>query len=483
MAINSVYTFPSAVRGLPHAYAPSGLGGVNTSMDMGDTGNSIHQSGMEWAKQYVNARARIMNHNDRVMLRGGYRNMLPKPQPQGSFQMVYTNSGSNGYGYAGMRGSGGSFRTKSGAEYGRQRLRERGEQLNTMMIEKEEGMPVGLPTAEQPVPLDKMETDKIVVSLLIDNIYSSYGEDPSLKEIDVKEVDKLFNQLRGVVGMDFEFEELQDLRSKFGEIMNSIRDEMGTPQTKSVAIARVYYLIDALAESVYLQPKDRKKYLNSMARNILKKIKEDEDIFTDPIQSVPPNLRRVSEGEVKDKLEEGEALAPEVQLARFIPDPTKRERIKTIMINLQNKDKRRKYVGSFGARELLNDAMMIYAEETGDELVAEPIEDLEWTIDDDEAERVVASAVPTSMRPTGTMAMPDEVGAEVIEEEPASIPSRRGKSSKSQEYMIKLLRDYRNSGGDLNDEEARILIEKVKGKKKSTINKIMEKFKGMVEVD
>jgi len=464
MAVNALKTFPSAVDGMPRAFFPSGsYGSGSAEMDMGRTDNAIHQSGMEWAKRYVNARARIMSHNDRVMERGGYRNALPKPQPQGSLRMVYTNSGSNAYGGGmGMTGRGGTFRTKSGAEYGRRKLRERGEQLAEQQIATEEGFPVGMTKPTEPVPLDKEETDIVALDLFFNQLLSAYsqgteervlgGEPDYLGDIKTTDINKFFNSLR-TTGLKLDLETLQDYFQTLGEV---IVDDLRTapariPEKDSTAIMRVYYLLTALIDSYNLQPADRKKYISAQVKQISKKSRVRVDpetgfgrsdlIFRDPVQPVPSNLRRLSPEEIKDRLEETEPNAPETILARFVPDPTKRAEVI------------RDYEALVNAGEppmrALQLAQRRYAEREGGMMFdMGSVGSAPMFVDDDEGEmgRMMASAVPSSMRPTGAMPMPDApAGLEEEEEEEeeeeagdAGAPPPRRDMTASQRRFIEL---------------------------------------------
>ena len=382
MAVNALKTFPSAVDGMPRGYFPTGsYGSGSAKMDMGRTDNAIHQSGMAWAKRYVNARSRIMSHNDRVMERGGYRNALPKPQPQGSLRMVYTNSGSNGYGGGrfAMSGGGGAFRTKSGSEYGRMKLRERGEQLMEQQIASEEGFPVGMEKPTEPVPLDKEETSKLAIEMAIREIYdaSDRGDEEEMRGITNEMVKKLFNSLR-LTGMVFTQEELNELFTYMGGVVD---DFEGFRDAVKASLARVFYLIVALRKSYNLQETDRKKYIQQEARR-LARMSGDDLVMDDALQEgvvgdLPANARRLTRGEIRDRLEEAEAFAPDVQLPRF------------------------------GAEEMGG-----------------------------EAEREVARAMPPAMRPAGVApAMPDDFPAAAPPAD-AEVPS--GGLTRSQREFIRL---------------------------------------------
>jgi len=496
MAVNALKTFPSAVDGMPRAFFPSGsYGSGSAEMDMGRTDNAIHQSGMEWAKRYVNARARIMSHNDRVMERGGYRNALPKPQPQGSLRMVYTNSGSNAYGGGmGMTGRGGTFRTKSGAEYGRRKLRERGEQLAEQQIATEEGFPVGMTKPTEPVPLDKEETDIVALDLFFNQLLSAYsqgteervlgGEPDYLGDIKTTDINKFFNSLR-TTGLKLDLETLQDYFQTLGEV---IVDDLRTapariPEKDSTAIMRVYYLLTALIDSYNLQPADRKKYIRAQVKQISKKSRVRIDpetgfgasdlIFRDPVQPVPSNLRRLSRGEIKDRLEETEPNAPETILARFVPDPTKRAEVIRDYERLVNEGE--------PPMRALQLAQRRYVEREGEMMIDEgSIGSAPMFVDDDdegEAERVVASAVPSSMRPAGVApAMPSASA-------PAPAPSERLTASQQKfaEIATDMLRAYLENVNDAEEvegitQEARDLVpqflERAKGRSVASLRRL-----------
>jgi hypothetical protein len=164
--------FPSAVTGMPRAFFGQGIGSqTNTYV----SNTPFHEEQMRDARKRVMDRFRINGYNNNNYLIGGVRNMLPKPQPQGSFAMPLNTSGNQTYPTAGfIRGGGGSFRTDAGAAYGQQLLRQRADQLRQLQAVVEQGAAV--PSVPAPAPAERMDAedaDEIAFTLLLDDLDSA----------------------------------------------------------------------------------------------------------------------------------------------------------------------------------------------------------------------------------------------------------------------------------------------------------------------
>jgi hypothetical protein len=120
-------------------------------------------------------RFRINGYNNNNYLIGGVRNMLPKPQPQGSFAMPLNTSGNQTYPTAGfIRGGGGSFRTDAGAAYGQQLLRQRADQLRQLQAVVEQGAAVpSVPAPSEAPRMEPDEADEVAFTLLMDDLSSA----------------------------------------------------------------------------------------------------------------------------------------------------------------------------------------------------------------------------------------------------------------------------------------------------------------------
>ena len=164
--------FPSAVAGMPRAFFGEGIGS-HTNTYVSNT--PFHEEQMRDARKRVADRFRVNGYNNNNYLIGGVRNMLPKPQPQGSFAMPLNLNGNQTYPTVGyIRGGGGSFRTDAGAAYGQQLLKQRAEQLRQLQAVVEQGAAV--PSVPAPAEAERMEpdeADEVAFTLLMDDLSSA----------------------------------------------------------------------------------------------------------------------------------------------------------------------------------------------------------------------------------------------------------------------------------------------------------------------
>jgi len=164
--------FPSVVTGMPRAFFGQGIGSqANTYV----SSTPFHEEQMRDARKRVMDRFRINGYNNNNYLIGGVRNMLPKPQPQGSFSMPLNTSGNQTYPTAGfIRGGGGSFRTDAGAAYGQQLLRQRAEQLRQLQAVVEQGAAVpSVPAPSEAPRMEPEEADETAFTLLLEDMESA----------------------------------------------------------------------------------------------------------------------------------------------------------------------------------------------------------------------------------------------------------------------------------------------------------------------
>jgi len=325
MAVNALHSFPSVVEraGLPKGFIGGDFPTFKNTYVAPLDNNPIHKDGMEWAKRYVQARARINTMNARNYDMGGSRNYLPKPQPQGSFFRIQGDSGSNRYGYGmseDLRGQGGAFRTKPGADYGRRKLRQRGQQLEQMAMEAEMGMPVGLPGTQVPVPLDEQETKNVALDLAMSSIVANYTSG-TWDEIKEDEISKVFNTLR-TDGLKLPYTDLKEYYDDFINIATSLRDEddgedeRKIPKAKGLGLYRIFLILAVLLSSINLDEKARKAYLSSQVKRILKVRSYDEEPLTD----LPPRVLDVSRGRLPRRVAEEEA-EEEPEMVAPMPPP------------------------------------------------------------------------------------------------------------------------------------------------------------------
>lgn len=360
--MNAPQTFPSRVEkaNLPRKYidTPYFQSRQNTFVASAEA-RPFHAEGMEQARRRVADRIRINSKNLANYGVGGYRNQIPKPQPQGSFQRPFSTSGNIGYGTHQMRGAGGAFRTPAGASYGQQRLKARGqqlEQLNLLQQEGIEGLTTIRPSAEPSVPLTKGETAQITAELLMSDLVDNFsnGDYEEIKEDDLR---KLINSLR-TEGLNVDLGTLNRFQSQIGEIIDGIRLLIGTPEgraeleegkltlAKRRNLGRISILVEGLVASYDLNEKDRKAYIRSLSQKLSKSGGIDTSLKPPPVpkgarrQVIPAPTGRAEEILEKADMPVAPAIAPAVAPA-VAPAPvgaSKFERFKDAIDNARFKN-------------------------------------------------------------------------------------------------------------------------------------------------
>lgn len=305
--------FPNTVSGMPRAYFGQGIGvGGNDYVST----TPFHSEQMEDARRRVANRFIMNGYNERLFSIGGARNMVPKPQPQGSFAMPLNLNGNQTYPVAGVvRGGGGSFRTDAGAAYGQQLLRQRAEQLNQLSAVVEDGaaVPSVRPPASAPT-LDRDETDEIAFSLLLDDLQSAVVasasqsgsfERPRITYLfsgtTADEFRRLFALARKIL-LDLPRSDLIDYTDRVGSLLETYESAIesseipqlaeigvgeidlgGVTQARASAFKRILPIYKTLAllkfgiASLDLQPKARKLAMRTAVRDIVKQ-RSDEGL-------------------------------------------------------------------------------------------------------------------------------------------------------------------------------------------------------------
>ena len=235
--MKSVYTFPSMVERLPHGMLPAdvAVGSYIMGQPTGET--PFHDRATEWARNYVADRARINDIKKEQFRIGGWRNMLPKPEPQGSFIRPLSLSGSIRYGVSEpLSGGGGSFRTAQGSQYGIDALRRRGEQLSQMAQDESLGIPIPPSAQGQPAGLtgysEDVESVLTSINLTLAEIQNIF--DVSAPPLDSSQFKDLNESLRKIFanlvkyGVYFKLDDLNPIRDTFDSIQQSARTIAGS---------------------------------------------------------------------------------------------------------------------------------------------------------------------------------------------------------------------------------------------------------------
>ena len=266
-----------------------------------------------------NNRLKMMNVNT-----GGNRNLVPKPQPAGTFQRPFVASGNGYYGQMPsiffsdpkVDGGGGSFRSRVGSKLGREILKKRGEQLSQMaLLQEQVGMESGLDALpdtglrelaeqpQQPVPLPREQAGEVALDLIFNAINENVAEG-QFDEIRTDDLRKVMNNLAGKVGLSLQMSDLV----RYYEIMNDVirtvnaffadperitsfrqvsarartrgREEGELEPTfdltrpKAVLLNKIREILKVLIDTFNLQPRDRSLAVRQQAREIIRR-KED----------------------------------------------------------------------------------------------------------------------------------------------------------------------------------------------------------------
>lgn len=298
--MNSVFTFPADAdkANLPHAWGDAPIQPAHNDYV---ASTPFHTEGMNWAKNYVRNRARINAHNKAVYGIGGYRNQIPKPQPQGSFARPLATSGNGIYGGATagfMDGAGGSFRTAEGSQYGIDRLQARARQLEEMALHMEEGLPmeqqregiVARPSAAPPVPLTAAETDMTAFDLILNELEGQIlstsmgaqeGITSGIEGVKLEEVRKMIGLLKKML-LGLSLGDLQEYARRIAELYETTATalsddeymaEIGSAQERKLILVqdtlfRMNELIKVAIASINKDPKERKTFVDSFAKKI-----------------------------------------------------------------------------------------------------------------------------------------------------------------------------------------------------------------------
>lgn len=289
-------TFPSRVEnaGLPRAY----YGGATVPQYNTYVGNTpFHREQMEDARKRVLDRARINAKNIANYGIGGTRNILPKPQPQGSFFRPLTTSGNQIYQMnSAMRGTGGTFRTREGQQYGINLLQKRARQLEELALAREEGMPVtSIERKPQPQPLGQESEDKVAFDLLLGEI-NTFVATGQYSKINTADVRKAFGILRKII-YDLtlgELKEYYELTSDILDILDEAFEEDGLDVVNRViydGLRRLNALLRIGIASINKSPRERKTFVNQFIRLITRATGENFEFVIDTelkrLQDIP----------------------------------------------------------------------------------------------------------------------------------------------------------------------------------------------------
>jgi len=300
--------FPSAVTGMPRAFFGQGIG-IQANTYVSST--PFHEEQMRVARKRVMDRFRINGYNNNNYLIGGVRNMLPKPQPQGSFAMPLNTSGNQTYPTAGfIRGGGGSFRTDAGAAYGQQLLRQRADQLRQLQAVVEQGAAVpSVPAPSEAPRMEPDEADETAFALLLEDMESAVvtsipanlaGLKSSIDYLfggmTAEEFRRLFGLARKIV-LDLPRSRLEEYYGRIDRLISDLSTAIagqeipnvedislgqearlrGSAIKRLLPLAKTRLLLDAGITSINMNDKERKLFMKTAVRQIVG-AKSDEQL-------------------------------------------------------------------------------------------------------------------------------------------------------------------------------------------------------------
>lgn len=185
--MKTAFTFPSNweqqranQRG---SYFEPQIYGFDTTY-MTSTENPLHNEAMMDERARVMSRLQNNKNRDMTLQHYGWAGIAPKPQPQGSFAMPLSLSGSTRYGFS--QTLNGGARTDAGQQYVSGLLKKRAQQLDEMKMAEEAGMDV-VPSVAPATQAEALET---TLDLLVQNLINQFfsGEFQEMRKEDINQV-------------------------------------------------------------------------------------------------------------------------------------------------------------------------------------------------------------------------------------------------------------------------------------------------------
>jgi hypothetical protein len=163
--------------------------GSATSYMTGDY-NPLHNEAMIDERRRLLARLQNNKNREKTYLHNGWAGIAPKAEPQGSFNMPLSLSGSTRYGYGGFQSLSGGARTNVGQEYVSGLLKQRAQQLDEMKLAQEEGIDSSFSKSADVEPSSIIETTETTLDLLIQNVMNQFfaGEFQDIKKEDINQI-------------------------------------------------------------------------------------------------------------------------------------------------------------------------------------------------------------------------------------------------------------------------------------------------------
>ena len=185
--MKTAYTFPSNwereranQRG---SYFEPQIYGFDTTY-MTSTENPLHNDAMMDERRRVMSRLQNNKNRDMTFQHNGWAGIAPKAEPQGSFNMPLSLSGSTRYGA--VQSLSGGARTDAGQQYVSGLLKKRAQQLEEMKMAEEMGTDM-VPSVAPATQTEALET---TLDLLVENLIQQFfsGEFQDMRKEDINQV-------------------------------------------------------------------------------------------------------------------------------------------------------------------------------------------------------------------------------------------------------------------------------------------------------
>jgi hypothetical protein len=326
---------PDLLSGVKGRYANTDMGTITAegtfpfteinSQYLTSSENPFHTGYRDIMRNLILGRMRNNRFKMNVYNTGGNRNLVPKPQPTGSFLRPFTSSGNGYYGVVPpmmikeetmTTGSGGSFRSRAGSRLGKELLTKRGQQLQDIaMMQGQMGMESGLTPlpdesmrglveqAQQPVPLPREQAGEIALDLIFNAINENVAE-AQFDEIRTDDLRKVMNNLSGKIGLSLQLSDILRYYELMNEVIRTINIYFSSPETvsstreraaraelkgteegrledtfeltrpKAVLMNKIREILKVLIDTFNLQPRERSIAVRQQAREIIRR-KED----------------------------------------------------------------------------------------------------------------------------------------------------------------------------------------------------------------
>lgn len=185
--MKTAYTFPSNWEqeraNQKGSYFEPQIYGFDTTY-MTSMENPLHNEAMMDERRRVMSRLQNNKNRDMTLQHFGWAGISPKPEPQGSFSMPLSLSGSTRYGA--VQSLSGGARTDAGQQYVSGLLKKRAQQLEEMKMAEE----MGTDMVPSVAPATQSEALETTLDLLVQNLINQFfsGEFQEMRKEDINQV-------------------------------------------------------------------------------------------------------------------------------------------------------------------------------------------------------------------------------------------------------------------------------------------------------